>query len=94
MKAQTAPAARPAVAKPIDKFSNKRTNSASLARFSPKASFQKLSMPRHSGGALKPAVLDYIEQGTRPLKVSEKTVLPPSDRAILNFLDKVINKSS
>ena len=82
--------ARPA--KPLDKFS-KKTDSSSLAQFSPKASFQKVMGRRYNGAPHKPAVLDHIEHGSRPLKLSETPVLPPADRAILKFLDNVIASS-
>ena len=50
-------------AKPLDNFS-KKTNSSSLAQFSPKASFKRTMGRRFSGTPHKPAVLDHIENGS------------------------------
>ncbi|HPQ80831.1 MAG TPA: hypothetical protein PLZ86_03805 [bacterium] len=81
--------ARPAAAKPLDRFSKagvKRTGD--LSRFNANATFRTAKMRFHEG---KPAVMHSLEKGLRPVKLSEKPVTPPSDNAILNFLDKVIS---
>lgn len=85
---------RPQAPKPLDKFagiSNKK-NKGGLAGlgFAANATFR--AARRFSSGApYKRPLHDHIEKGTAPVAGHKN---PPSDNAILNFLDRVIKTSA
>jgi hypothetical protein len=88
LRAQVAPQ-RAAVHKPLDKFAGVASgkNKAGLAGFDPNATFKQARRFNSKATPYKRALHDHIEKGTAPVAGNKK---PPSDRAILNFLDKVI----
>ncbi|MFH1829480.1 MAG: hypothetical protein ABH871_01720 [Pseudomonadota bacterium] len=85
---------RPQASKPLDKFAgianNANTkNKTGLAGFAANATFQ--AARRFSSGApYKRPLHDHIEKGTAPARGHKQ---PPSDNAILNFLDRVIERT-
>ena len=89
LRAQVAPQ-RAAVKKPLDKFAGASSgkNKAGLAGFAPNATFKQARRFNSKATPYKRAMHDHIERGSAPVAGNKK---PPSDRAILNFLDKVIN---
>lgn len=89
LRAQVAPR-KAAVQKPLDKFAGVSSgkNKAGLAGFAPNATFKQARRFNSKATPYKRAMHDHIERGSAPVAGNKK---PPSDRAILNFLDKVIN---
>ncbi len=84
---------RPQAPKPLDKFAGISTkkNKGGLAGlgFAANATFR--AARRFSSGApYKRPLHDHIEKGTAPVAGHKN---PPSDNAILNFLDRVIKTS-
>jgi len=88
LRAQVAPQ-KAAVQKPLDKFAgvSNGKHKAGLAGFAPNATFKQARRFNSNATPYKRAMHDHIERGTAPVAGNKK---PPSDRAILNFLDKVI----
>jgi len=88
LRAQVAPQ-RAATKKPLDKFAGVASGKkgAGLAGFAPNATFKQARRFNSKATPYKRAMHDHIERGSAP--VGNKK--PPSDRAILNFLDRVIN---
>ena len=80
--------ARQAVAKPIDRFAQGSSKKVGdLSQFNANATYRAARVRFRDG---KPAAIHSLENGLKPIKLSQKPVTPPSDNAILNFLDKVI----
>ena len=88
LRAQVAPQ-RAAVKKPLDKFAGASSgkNKAGLAGFAPNAMFKQARRFNSKATPYKRAMHDHIERGSAPVAGNKK---PPSDKAILNFLDRVI----
>ncbi len=82
-KAQVAP-------KPLDKFAgvSQGKNKQSLAGFAPNATFNQARRFSTSTPYKRP-LHDHIEKGSAPVGNAK----PPSDRAILKFLDRVIEST-
>lgn len=89
LQAQTAPQ-KAAVKKPLDKFAGVAPgkNKTGLAGFAPNATFKQARRFNANGTPYKRALHHLVETGAAPVAVSD--VKPPSDGAILRFLDKVI----
>lgn len=86
--AQT-PTARPAQARPVDQFAGKAQTGGGLPAFDANATY-RTAKRFAAGSPYRPALLNRIQDGTAPVQTSE--VQRPSDNAILNFLDRVIQK--
>lgn len=78
---------KPAVQKPQDKFSNSGTDKRNVDSFTPNANFRRQAPVTAPGIPYKRAMHDHVERGSAPVNSGKN---PPSDDAILRFLDKVI----
>lgn len=80
---------RPAQPRPADQFTKKSETRGNLPAFDANATYR--SARRFAAGApYRPVLLDRVQEGSAPVKTAE--VKKPSDNAILNFLDKIIEK--
>ena len=89
LQAQTAPK-KAAAQKPLDKYAGvaSKKNRAGLAGFAPNATFKQARRFNANGTPYKRALNHLVETGAAP--VNKGNIKPPSDTAILNFLEKVI----
>ncbi|MBN1283044.1 MAG: hypothetical protein JXA24_04645 [Proteobacteria bacterium] len=76
---------KPAASKPLDDFN--RVDRRNMDSFAPNADFRKTAPAKVPGIPYKKSLHEHVERGTAPVSADAKA---PSDRAILNFLDKVI----
>jgi hypothetical protein len=85
-------APKPQARKPLDKFAGVSGGKSqkSLAGFAPNATYNQARRFSVAGTPYKKPLHEHIEKGSAPVAGSKK---PPSDRAILNFLDRVIQSA-
>lgn len=82
--------ARIPVRKQIDQFNRQGKNAKNLAKFAPKVAYKASSIFSRDI-PYKARVHDYVERGM-PKSAAVKN--PPSDKVMLNFLDKVISATA